>query len=103
MTSRFCNLRVKIRQFCVGDLVSRVFKARKPKKQDKLNLKWEGPYKIRRVIGMGTYEWEELSGRVIKHTWHEIYLVLLPIRFGPDLSTTGIDSVWVPGKIGPDR
>ncbi|GAA0143266.1 hypothetical protein LIER_03991 [Lithospermum erythrorhizon] len=47
---------------------------RKPKKQDKLNPKWEGPYKIRRVIGPGTYELEELSGKSIKHIWHGIYL-----------------------------
>ncbi|GAA0152714.1 hypothetical protein LIER_37544 [Lithospermum erythrorhizon] len=43
-------------------------------KKDKLNPKWEGPYKVGRVIGPGTYELEELSGKAIKHTWHEIYL-----------------------------
>ncbi|GAA0168914.1 hypothetical protein LIER_40673 [Lithospermum erythrorhizon] len=57
----------------VRDLVLRAFKARRPKKQDKLNPKWEGPYGVRRV-GPGTYELEELSGRVIKHTCHRIYL-----------------------------
>ncbi|GAA0162622.1 hypothetical protein LIER_39446 [Lithospermum erythrorhizon] len=46
----------------------------KKKKQDKLKPKWEGPFKIRRIIGSGTYELEELSGRAIKHTWHGIYL-----------------------------
>ncbi|GAA0138844.1 hypothetical protein LIER_00510 [Lithospermum erythrorhizon] len=46
----------------------------KRKKQDKLNPKWEGPHKIRRVIGPGTYELEVLSGKTIKHTWHGIYL-----------------------------
>ncbi|GAA0173366.1 hypothetical protein LIER_26995 [Lithospermum erythrorhizon] len=60
--------------FSVGDLVLRVFKASKPKKRDKLNPKWEGPHRVKQVIGSGTYELEELSGKVIKHTWHEIYL-----------------------------
>ncbi|GAA0186489.1 hypothetical protein LIER_33777 [Lithospermum erythrorhizon] len=44
------------------------------KEAGKINPKWEGPYRVRRVIGPGTYELLELSSRVIKHTWHEIYL-----------------------------
>ncbi|GAA0170008.1 hypothetical protein LIER_24369 [Lithospermum erythrorhizon] len=31
-------------------------------------------YRIRKVIGPGTYELEELSGKATKHTWHGIYL-----------------------------
>ncbi|GAA0154466.1 hypothetical protein LIER_12438 [Lithospermum erythrorhizon] len=58
MTTQFYNRRVKIWQLSVGNLVLRLFKASKPKKQDKLNSKWEGPYRIRRVIGPGTYELE---------------------------------------------
>ncbi|GAA0143267.1 hypothetical protein LIER_03992 [Lithospermum erythrorhizon] len=72
--ARFYNRKVIVRQFKEIDPVLRLFKARKPKKQDKLNPKWEGPYKIRRVIGPGTYELEELSGKSIKHIWHGIYL-----------------------------
>ncbi|GAA0161517.1 hypothetical protein LIER_17814 [Lithospermum erythrorhizon] len=72
--ARFYNRRVKIRQFKEGDLVLRLFKASKPKKQDKLNPKCEGPYRVRRVIGSGTYELEELSRIAIKHTWLVIYL-----------------------------
>ncbi|GAA0152877.1 hypothetical protein LIER_11245 [Lithospermum erythrorhizon] len=30
--------------------------------------------RIRRVIGPGTYELEDLSGKAIKHTWHGVYL-----------------------------
>ncbi|GAA0138491.1 hypothetical protein LIER_00230 [Lithospermum erythrorhizon] len=74
MTARFNNRRVKIRQFSVGNLVLRLYKASKPKKQENLNPKWEGPYRIRRVICPGTYELEELSGKTIKHIWHKIYM-----------------------------
>ncbi|GAA0152665.1 hypothetical protein LIER_11086 [Lithospermum erythrorhizon] len=52
----------------------KALKGQQPKKQDKLNPKWEGPYRIRQVIGPGTYELEDLSGKAIKHTWHGIYL-----------------------------
>ncbi|GAA0140621.1 hypothetical protein LIER_01931 [Lithospermum erythrorhizon] len=45
-----------------------------PKNQNKLNPKWECPYWIRRIIGPGTYELEELPGKTIDHTWHRIYL-----------------------------
>ncbi|GAA0141387.1 hypothetical protein LIER_02541 [Lithospermum erythrorhizon] len=72
--ARFYNRRDRIRQFKEGDLVLRLFKASRPKKQDKLNPKWKRPYRVRRVIGPGTYQLEELSGKVIKHTWHGIYL-----------------------------
>ncbi|GAA0142128.1 hypothetical protein LIER_35523 [Lithospermum erythrorhizon] len=74
LMARFYNRRVRIRQFKEGDLVLRLFKASKAKKQDKLNPKSEGPYRVRRVVGPGTYELEELSGKTIKHTWLEIYL-----------------------------
>ncbi|GAA0155145.1 hypothetical protein LIER_12940 [Lithospermum erythrorhizon] len=66
--------KVRVWKFKEGDLVLRLFKASKPKKQDKLNPKWEGPYKIRTVMGPGTYELEMLLGKAIKHTWHGIYV-----------------------------
>ncbi|GAA0176040.1 hypothetical protein LIER_29104 [Lithospermum erythrorhizon] len=61
-------------QFSVGDLVLRVMEASQPKNKNKLNPKWEGPYRVRKVIGPGTYELEELSGKEIDHTWHGVYL-----------------------------
>ncbi|GAA0148366.1 hypothetical protein LIER_07830 [Lithospermum erythrorhizon] len=51
-----------------------VMEASQPKNKNKLNPKWEGPYRVRRVIGPRTYELEELSGKTIDHTWHTVYL-----------------------------
>ncbi|GAA0156741.1 hypothetical protein LIER_38336 [Lithospermum erythrorhizon] len=72
--SRFYNRRVKNRQFKEGDLVLRVLQASQPNNRNKLNPKWEGPYRINRVIGPGTYKLEELSGISLDHTWHGVYL-----------------------------
>ncbi|GAA0146939.1 hypothetical protein LIER_06765 [Lithospermum erythrorhizon] len=65
---------VKNRQFIAKDLVLRMFKASKAKDVGKLNLKWEGLYCFKKVVGPGTYILEELLGKEIEHTWHEIYL-----------------------------
>ncbi|GAA0153414.1 hypothetical protein LIER_11658 [Lithospermum erythrorhizon] len=51
-----------------------VMEASQPKNKNKLNPKWEGPYRVRKVIGPGTYRLEELSGKEIDHTWHGVYL-----------------------------
>ncbi|GAA0158802.1 hypothetical protein LIER_15738 [Lithospermum erythrorhizon] len=59
--AKFYNRRVKNRQFVAGDLVLRMFKASRAKDVNKLNPKWEGPYRVRRVVGPGTYILEELS------------------------------------------
>ncbi|KAL0455176.1 UNVERIFIED_CONTAM: hypothetical protein Slati_0856800 [Sesamum latifolium] len=55
------NKRVKSRSFQVGDLVLRRVDALKP--IGKLNLTWEGPYKVTSVIGKGAYELEDPEGR----------------------------------------
>ncbi|GAA0162601.1 hypothetical protein LIER_43613 [Lithospermum erythrorhizon] len=44
-----------------------------PKEQSKLSQKWEGPYRVKRVIGPITYKIEELNGKPIPpipRTWH---------------------------------
>ncbi|GAA0175317.1 hypothetical protein LIER_28509 [Lithospermum erythrorhizon] len=65
------NRRVKNRQFVAGDLVLRMFKASKAKDKNKLNPKWEGPKRVKKVVGPETYILEELLGKEIEHTWHE--------------------------------
>ncbi|GAA0179031.1 hypothetical protein LIER_29919 [Lithospermum erythrorhizon] len=72
--SRFYNRKVKNRQFGIWDLLLRLLQANQPKNRNKLNPKWEGPYRVRMVVGLGTYECKELSGKPIDHTWHEVYL-----------------------------
>ncbi|GAA0152329.1 hypothetical protein LIER_10839 [Lithospermum erythrorhizon] len=70
LLARTYNRRVKNRQFLVGDLVLRLFSASHPKDQRKLSPKWEGPYRIKRILGPGTYELEDLDGKPIERTWH---------------------------------
>ncbi|GAA0160627.1 hypothetical protein LIER_39070 [Lithospermum erythrorhizon] len=62
--------RVKNRQFNVGDLVLRMYAITRPNCKNKLSPKWEGPYKISKVVGPATYELSHLNGRLINHTWH---------------------------------
>ncbi|GAA0158497.1 hypothetical protein LIER_15505 [Lithospermum erythrorhizon] len=38
--------------------------------KDKLSLKWEGPYRVSRVLSPGTYELERTNGETIFCTWH---------------------------------
>ncbi|KAL0449087.1 UNVERIFIED_CONTAM: hypothetical protein Slati_1465100 [Sesamum latifolium] len=57
------NKRVKARYFQVGDLVLRRVDTLKP--VGKLDPKWEGPYKITKIIGNGAYELEDAEGRIL--------------------------------------
>ncbi|GAA0144586.1 hypothetical protein LIER_35963 [Lithospermum erythrorhizon] len=64
------NRQVKNKQFKVGDLVLRLYSVNHPRTKDKLSPKWEGPYRISRILGPGTYELEKMNGDVIPRTWH---------------------------------
>ncbi|KAL0458401.1 UNVERIFIED_CONTAM: hypothetical protein Slati_0467300 [Sesamum latifolium] len=57
------NNRVKACRFQVGDLVLRRVDALKP--VGKLDSKWEGPYKITKIIRDGAYELEDTEGRIL--------------------------------------
>ncbi|KAL0443980.1 UNVERIFIED_CONTAM: hypothetical protein Slati_2120700 [Sesamum latifolium] len=54
------NKRVKARHFQVGDTVLRRVDTLKP--VGKLDPKWEGPYKVTKIIGNGAYELENTEG-----------------------------------------
>ncbi|GAA0154547.1 hypothetical protein LIER_12494 [Lithospermum erythrorhizon] len=41
-----------------------------PKNKDKLSPKWEGPYRMSRRLGPGTYELKRMNGEAIPRTWH---------------------------------
>ncbi|GAA0164997.1 hypothetical protein LIER_20507 [Lithospermum erythrorhizon] len=75
LMARTYNRRVKNRQFKVGDLVLRLYSITHPRDKDKLSPKWEGPYRISRMIGPGTYELERLNGDMISRIWHASNLV----------------------------
>ncbi|GAA0151487.1 hypothetical protein LIER_10196 [Lithospermum erythrorhizon] len=38
--------------------------------KDKLSPKWEDPYRVRRIIGPGTYELERMDVEAIPRIWH---------------------------------
>ncbi|GAA0144277.1 hypothetical protein LIER_35900 [Lithospermum erythrorhizon] len=54
----------------VYDLVLRLYSITHPKNKDKLSPKWEGPYRISKMIGPGTYKLEKLNVDAIPRTWH---------------------------------
>ncbi|KAL0439424.1 UNVERIFIED_CONTAM: hypothetical protein Slati_2425400 [Sesamum latifolium] len=62
------NKRVKARRFQVGDLVLRRVDTLKP--VGKLDPKWEGPYKITKIIENGAYELEDTEGRILSRPWN---------------------------------
>ncbi|GAA0155552.1 hypothetical protein LIER_13254 [Lithospermum erythrorhizon] len=70
LMARTYNRGVKNRQFNVGDLVLRMYSITHPNCKNKLSPKWEGPYKITKVVGPATYELSHLNGKSINHTWH---------------------------------
>ena len=35
---------------------------------------WEGPYKVRAVIGAGAYELEEMNGKKVLRPWNTAHL-----------------------------
>ncbi|GAA0172029.1 hypothetical protein LIER_25937 [Lithospermum erythrorhizon] len=44
--------------------------ASQPREQSKFSPKWEGPYRVKRVVGPNTYELEGLDGKAVPGTWH---------------------------------
>ncbi|XP_012834007.1 PREDICTED: uncharacterized protein LOC105954870 [Erythranthe guttata] len=62
------NSKVRPRSFQVGDLVLRKAEASHP--IGKLDPKWEGPYKITKVVNTGAYRLENINGHPIPRTWN---------------------------------
>ncbi|KAL0456348.1 UNVERIFIED_CONTAM: hypothetical protein Slati_0974000 [Sesamum latifolium] len=62
------NKKVKARHFQVGDLVLRRTDTLKP--VGKLHPKWEGPYKITKIIENGVYELEDTEGHALNKSWN---------------------------------
>ncbi|KAL0445789.1 UNVERIFIED_CONTAM: hypothetical protein Slati_1706800 [Sesamum latifolium] len=62
------NARVRPRSFQVGDLVMRKVKASGP--IEKLDPKWEGPYKVIEIVNGRAYRLQHLDGRNIPRMWN---------------------------------
>ena len=73
--ARYCDRRVKHREFKVGDLVLRkVTLATKDPTQGKLGPTWEGLYRVVRFHRRGTYHLEKLDGEALPHPWNAEHL-----------------------------
>ncbi|XP_022857284.1 uncharacterized protein LOC111378334 [Olea europaea var. sylvestris] len=69
--TRFYNSKVKNRTLRLGDLVlKRVFQSSKPTGSGVFDPNWEGPYRIRGESRPGTFEVEDMSGRMLPHKWN---------------------------------
>ena len=62
---------VKLRPLALGDLVLRkVLGTTKNPAWGKLGPKWEGPYCITSVVGIGAYYLEDLDEKTVLHHWN---------------------------------
>ncbi|XP_022847633.1 uncharacterized protein LOC111370170 [Olea europaea var. sylvestris] len=69
--TRFYNSKVRNRTLRLGDLVlKRVFQSSKPTGSGVFGPNWEGPYRIRGESRPGTFEVEDMSGRMLPHKWN---------------------------------
>ncbi|VFQ82308.1 unnamed protein product [Cuscuta campestris] len=62
------------RYFQVGDEVLRRREASKPSDCGKLAKKWEGPYRVKAILGPGTYKLETTEGRELERCWNSHHL-----------------------------
>ncbi|KAJ9541345.1 hypothetical protein OSB04_027851 [Centaurea solstitialis] len=75
MVERHFNKKVKAKIFQVGDYVLRqVFQNTQELNAGKLSIKWEGPYRISKVIGNGAYKLTTIEGKEILRSWNAIHL-----------------------------
>ena len=57
--------------FKPGDLVLRKVVGNKKKASDgKLGPNWEGPYRVVKTVGTGTYQLENLDGIAVPRPWN---------------------------------
>jgi len=62
------NSKLRPRQFQVADLVMR--KAHPYQVENKLSLKWTGPFRVTEALGNGAYRLETLEGGAVPRTWN---------------------------------
>nr|XP_009619834.1 uncharacterized protein LOC104111771 [Nicotiana tomentosiformis] len=72
---RYYNRKAHLRYFKIGDFIfKKVFQSMKTTGAGKLNLNWEGPYKVRGIAGKGAYELETMDGMVLPSSWNAVHL-----------------------------
>ena len=68
--ARYYNAWVKNKVFKMGGLIMRKAKASKPTEVGKLSPKWEGPYRIIKVVRPGAYQLQHLDKSIIPQAWN---------------------------------
>ena len=69
------NAKVRPLSFTPGDLVLRkVFQTTQEPGVGAFGSKWEGPYKVTRIVRSGVYELEDLGGKPLSHPWNAEHL-----------------------------
>ncbi|VFR01133.1 unnamed protein product [Cuscuta campestris] len=71
---RYHDNRVGPRYFQVHDEVLRRRDASKPNERGKLVRNWEGPYRIKAIIRLGTYQLETMEGGRVDRHWNSHHL-----------------------------
>ena len=74
--TKYHNVRVKPKEFRVGDLVLRRAEVSRPMEQEKLALNWEGPYMVKKVICLGIYRLKDLDGTILPRPWNSFNLIV---------------------------
>lgn len=73
--SKYHNQRVKLRRFNPGDMVlQKVSQDAKDPTKGKLSPNWEGPYKVIRYSGRGSYYLEDLDRNSLLRPWNVEHL-----------------------------
>lgn len=66
---------MKHRHFQIGDLVLRKAEfSEQETRSGKLAAHWEGPYRVKAVLGSGAYMLETLGGKELGHPWNAEHL-----------------------------
>ena len=74
-SKRDINKNFKEKVFQEGDCVLRcMFQNTQELNAEKLSTKWEGPYKIFKVVGKGAYKLQTLDDEDIPRSWNATHL-----------------------------
>ncbi|KAK3034315.1 hypothetical protein RJ639_032655 [Escallonia herrerae] len=74
--SRYHNRRIRPRAFRIGDLILHRVEASTPRDATgKFSPNWEGPYRVTKYGGLGSYHLENLGGKGIPRTWNATKLL----------------------------
>jgi len=73
--ARYYNSKVRRRAFAAGNVVLRKAEfSEQERRMGKLAATWEGPYRVKFVLGSGAYILETLGDKELTHPWNVQHL-----------------------------